>query len=67
MATFKYTAEQLRDGVIADLLNDARCAREQAEEGPFYPDRKITSESLLIYADKCEEQAAAHAKGEDGK
>jgi hypothetical protein len=49
----------------ADLLSDARAARLQARQGPFYPERGITAESLLAYAQRCRKAARAgncHAK-----
>lgn len=56
-----YTAEELDDAALRDLLNDARCAEEQAETGPFYPN--ATREGLLAYAAKCRSQAAKYANG----
>lgn len=53
----------LDSAAIADLLNDARCSEEQAVNGPFYPDRGITSESLKAYADKCRATAARYSAG----
>lgn len=53
-----YTDEQLADFWKRDLLNDAACARRQAESGPFYPSNGITRQSLLDYAQECEQQAA---------
>lgn len=52
-----YTPEQLADAWKSDLLNDARCATEQAFEGPFYPERGITRESLLACAAECLQKA----------
>ena len=37
-----------------DLLNDAKCSREQSENGPYFPERGITKESLIKYAEECE-------------
>jgi len=53
----KYTEAELNDAYIRDLLNDARCSEEQAVEGPFYPEKGITAESLLAYAAKCRAEA----------
>ncbi len=39
-----------------DLEIDAECAEEQAENGPYYPERGITKESLLAYAKECREK-----------
>ena len=52
-----YTHEQLAEAWRADLLIDARCNREQAESGPFYPKRGITREALLSWAEENERQA----------
>lgn len=57
MKRHHYTDSQLAAAWQRDLLNDAKCAREQAESGPFYPDRDITRQSLLAYAAKCEQEA----------
>ena len=53
----KYTTEQLAEAWRADLMNDARCEREQAENGPYYPDRGVTRESLLKWAEENERLA----------
>lgn len=58
MTTRKYyTNDELADAWKADLLNDARCAAQQAESGPYYPEKGITRESLLAYAAKCFDDA----------
>jgi len=57
MTKTKYTEQEQIDFIKADLLNDARCAEEQAANGPFYPERNITRESLLAYAAKCRLEA----------
>ena len=59
MKTHHYTGQELKDAYIADLINDAVKAEDQAENGPFYPDRGITKESLLSYAKKCRQEAQA--------
>jgi hypothetical protein len=43
---------------VADLLSDAAFAEKQAAEGPYYPEKGITPETLLRYAAECREQAA---------
>lgn len=48
-----YTPEELDNFAIRDLLSDAECSEEQAANGPFWPERGITRESLLAYAAKC--------------
>ena len=53
----RYTPAQLADFWKQDLLADAKHSRAQAENGPFYPDKGITCESLLAYAVECEEGA----------
>ena len=52
-----YTPEQLSEAWRADLMNDARCNREQAEVGPYYPSRGITRENLLAWAAENERDA----------
>jgi hypothetical protein len=59
----KYTTAELDTAAIADLLNDARCSELQAIEGPFYPDRDITAETLMSYASQCRAKAAKYANG----
>jgi hypothetical protein len=39
-----------------DLLRDAICSEDQAQNGPYYPDKGITKESLLQYAAECRAQ-----------
>lgn len=53
----RYTDEQLAEFKRADLLADAEFAERQAIEGPFYPDRGITPDSLRSYAAKCRAEA----------
>ena len=53
----KYTQEELADFKIQDLLNDAFVAERQAADGPYYPDKGINRESLLLYAAKCRKEA----------
>jgi hypothetical protein len=52
-----YTPKELDDAAIADLISDAECAERQSVEGPFYPERGITAESLAAYAIRCRVQA----------
>ena len=59
----KYTDEQLDMAAIRDQINDAECAERQAENGPFYPDRGITAESLLQYAKSCRVLAEKYSNG----
>lgn len=56
-----YTPEQLDECAFLDLQSDARGARLQANNGPFYPG--VTRESLLAYAEKCEAQIAKYRDG----
>lgn len=59
----KPSIETLDAAALQDLENDTRCAEEQANEGPFYPDRGITRETLLAYAAKCRQQVTQYANG----
>jgi hypothetical protein len=54
----RYTKQELQAAWIDDLLADAEHSEKQAEEGPFFPEKGITRESLLAYAAKCRQQAA---------
>jgi hypothetical protein len=58
-----YTAEELDDAALADLRSDAEQSERQANEGPFYPERGITAESLLAYAAKCRAAMETYAEG----
>lgn len=51
MAT--YSREELDNAALRDLISDAEGAEEQAENGPFYPERGIDREMCLRYAAKC--------------
>lgn len=55
----EYSADDLDNFTILDLLSDAKQAEEQALRGPFFPERGITSESLRRYAADCRERAEA--------
>ncbi len=59
----RFTTQELDNAALADLLNDARCSEEQAVSGPFWPDRGITSESLLRYAADCRVKAERYRGG----
>ena len=59
----KYTAEQLDGHALQDLLSDEEQAERQANEGPFYPDRNITAESLRAYAALCRAKIDRFANG----
>lgn len=52
-----YTPEELAAAWQADLLNDAKCSEEQAVNGPYYPEKGLTRETLLEYAAKCRRDA----------
>jgi hypothetical protein len=57
MSTYRpkvtYTPAELDAAALADLQSAADCSERQATEGPFYPERGITAESLRAYAAKC--------------
>ena len=59
----RYTAEELDNAALRDLLADAASSDQQAIAGPFYPDRGITAESLNAYAAKCRAQAERYRSG----
>lgn len=59
----KPAIKTLDNAALADLLADARNAEQQAKEGPFYPDRGITADSLRAYAAKCRAQAEQYKSG----
>jgi hypothetical protein len=58
-----YTIDELDAFALRDLENDAECSERQAAEGPFWPDRGITAESLLAYAARCRAMIAKHRAG----
>lgn len=58
-----YTPEQLDAAALADLLSDAEQSERQAAEGPYYPERGITADSLRAYAAKCRAQADRYKAG----
>lgn len=58
-----YTREELDNAALWDLLNDAKNAEEQAADGPYYPEKGITKESLIAYAGKCREAAEKYKQG----
>jgi hypothetical protein len=58
-----YTQKELDDCAIADLLNDARCSREQAKNGPFFPEKGITADALISWAETYEKAAKIYVKG----
>lgn len=51
-----YSREEQVDAWKLDLLADIESAETQAENGPFYPERGITDDSLRIYAADCRRQ-----------
>jgi hypothetical protein len=48
---------------LQDMLSDARQSDKQAVNGPFYPERGITAESLAAYAAECFAKASRFANG----
>ena len=58
-----YTAEELDNAALRDLLSDAESCEAQAVAGPFYPERDITTESLLRYAGECRAKAERYRSG----
>jgi hypothetical protein len=58
-----YTPEELDASVLKDLKSDAEFAEEQAERGPFFPEKGINKESLLAYAAECRAKMARYANG----
>ena len=52
-----YTTDELDNAALLDLLDDADSSERQAIEGPFFPDRGITSETLRAYATACRAKA----------
>ncbi len=51
------TPDELTQAWVLDNLMDAEFAEKQAVEGPFFPERGITTESLLEYAAECRRKA----------
>jgi hypothetical protein len=73
----KYTAAQLDEYALRDLISDAEVSEDQAANGPYYADRigggrEITTDpvkieaakrELLEYAAKCRAKIAKFANG----
>jgi len=59
----KQTPAELDKAALRDLLVDAETAEQQADNGPFYPERGITRESLLAYAARCRRELDQFAAG----
>ena len=58
MAYSKYTVDEQVDFIAADLLVDIEHAEPQALNGPFFPEKGITADSLRAYARDCRAQLA---------
>jgi hypothetical protein len=58
-----YTPAELDSFALRDLLSDAEQSEAQAINGPFFPDRDITAESLRAYAAECRAKAARYTDG----
>jgi hypothetical protein len=58
-----YTADELDHWAIRDLEADVEQSEQQAVNGPFFPDRGITAESLLAYAAKCRAKIEQYRNG----
>jgi len=58
----KYTRKELESLLVDDLMRDADSAERQAVTGPFYPEKGITKESLMDYANECREKATPRNK-----
>jgi hypothetical protein len=63
----KYTPEELDNAAISDLLRDAEQAAMQAENGPYFPEKDITAESLIAYSEKCLAAVSKYRNGEAHK
>jgi hypothetical protein len=59
----KYTLQELDCHAMADILNDATQAENQAKEGPYYPEKNITKETLLNYSKECRATYSKYAQG----
>ena len=55
----RYSPEQLAEASRLDQPADAEHSEKQAEDGPYFPERGITKESLLAYAAECRKKATA--------
>lgn len=61
--TARYTTEELDAAALEDLRVDAEQADEQAANGPYFPERGITAESLRRYAQECRERIEQYRNG----
>jgi hypothetical protein len=59
----RHTQDELDYAALLDLVSDAVGAEAQAKDGPFYPEKGITAESLAAYAVKCRDKAARYSAG----
>lgn len=59
----RYSADELDAFARQDLLSDAAQSEAQAENGPYYPERGITKETLLAYAARCRAAAERYTDG----
>ena len=48
-----YARQELIDGWKEDMLAEIEFAQNQAKNGPHFPERGITKESLLKYVAEC--------------
>lgn len=49
----RYSPDELQSAWHDDQRRDAEHAEAQAANGPYYPEKGITRESLLAYAAEC--------------
>ena len=59
----KYTPAELDQWAIRDLISDAEQSEQQADTGPFYPERGITADMLRTYAAKCRAKIVLYRDG----
>lgn len=52
----RYMSKEMADAMLDDLRSDIDFAVRQAKDGPYYPEKGITRESLLEYAELCRQQ-----------
>lgn len=59
----KMTPAELDNAFLSDIRSDMEVSLEQAENGPFYPEKGITPDSLRAYAEKCRAILAKYENG----
>jgi hypothetical protein len=63
MPRMHYTPAELDAFALDDLMRDMQNAINQSANGPYYPERGITQESLRAYAEECRVKIERYSDG----